>query len=241
MGEQEKRQRKPAIGYMRTSSAANVGSDKDSETRQRKAIQAHANKAGYKIIAWYSDPAVSGADPIEARPGFAEALERITGNGVRTIIVETANRFARDLMVQEAGYARLQAEGIALIAADKPDSFTDDSPTAVLVRQILGAVAQFDKAMLVAKLRGARDRKRRLNGKCEGRKSLADIAPLAVAFARGLRKEQPRMSYREIAAGLQAKGFVTRNGTAYGAAAIQRMLEERHHGRSARSRGCTIA
>jgi hypothetical protein len=27
-------------------------------------------------------------------------LERIEGNGVHTIIVETANRFARDLMVQ---------------------------------------------------------------------------------------------------------------------------------------------
>lgn len=45
--------------------------------------------------------AVSGADPIEMRPGFAAALARIAGNGVRTMIVETANRFARDLMVQE--------------------------------------------------------------------------------------------------------------------------------------------
>jgi hypothetical protein len=36
-------------------------------------------------------------------PGFAEVLERIEGNGVRTVIVETANRFARDLMVRPAG------------------------------------------------------------------------------------------------------------------------------------------
>ena len=34
-----------------------------------------------------------------------------------------------------------------------------------------GAVAEFDKAMTVAKLRGARERKRRKNGKCEGRKT----------------------------------------------------------------------
>jgi DNA invertase Pin-like site-specific DNA recombinase len=40
-------------------------------------------------------------DPVEVRPGFAAMLERIEGNGVRTIIVETASRFARDLMVQE--------------------------------------------------------------------------------------------------------------------------------------------
>jgi hypothetical protein len=38
---------------------------------------------------------VSGADPIDTRPGFAAMLERIDGNGVRTIIVETASRFAR--------------------------------------------------------------------------------------------------------------------------------------------------
>jgi DNA invertase Pin-like site-specific DNA recombinase len=123
-------------------------------------------------VAWFDDPAVTGADTIDARPGFMAALEMIAGNGVRTIIVETANRFARDLIVQETGWKRLHADGIALIAADSPDQFVDETPTAVLIRQILGAVAQFDKAMTVAKLRGARERKRRkTGGKVEGRKS----------------------------------------------------------------------
>jgi DNA invertase Pin-like site-specific DNA recombinase len=35
------------------------------------------------------------------RPGFAAMLEALDANGTRTIVVETANRFARDLMVQE--------------------------------------------------------------------------------------------------------------------------------------------
>jgi DNA invertase Pin-like site-specific DNA recombinase len=209
MSEQEKRQRKPAIGYTRTSSAANVGDDKDSVVRQRKAIQAYANKAGYRIIAWFDDPAVAGADAIDVRPGFAAALEQIAGNGVRTIIVETANRFARDLIVQETGFRRLQADGITLIAADKPDSFVDDTPTAVLVRQILGAVAQFDKAMTVAKLRGARERKRRTGAKVEGRKSLAERHPKAVAKARELAAQRPRLSLREISAAMAEAGIVT--------------------------------
>jgi DNA invertase Pin-like site-specific DNA recombinase len=109
------------------------------------------------------------------RPGFAAMLERIEGNGVRTIIVETASRFARDLMVQEVGHAKLRERGIDLIAADNPGSFIDDTPTAKLVRQVLGAISEFDKAMIVAKLRGARERKRR--GKCEGRKSHAERSP----------------------------------------------------------------
>ena len=83
-------------------------------------------------------------------------LERLLSNGARTIVVETANRFARDLMVQEVGYAMLKERGIELIAADKPDAFLDDTPTATLIRQVLGAVSQFEKAMLVLKLRGAR-------------------------------------------------------------------------------------
>jgi hypothetical protein len=41
-------------------------------------------------------------------------LERIAGNGARTIIVETANRFARDLMVQEVGWTMLRDMGMLL-------------------------------------------------------------------------------------------------------------------------------
>jgi DNA invertase Pin-like site-specific DNA recombinase len=194
------------MAYLRTSSSANVGEDKDSDKRQRAEIDAFAKRAGYEIVAEFYDTGVRGADPIDARPGFAAMLERIAGNGVRTIIVETANRFARDLMVQEVGHARLKEQGIELIAADNPSSFIDDTPTAVLVRQVLGAIAQFDKAMTVSKLRGARERKRRETGKCEGRKPLAEQFPEAVAMARRLRRASPktgeRMSLRKISAEL---------------------------------------
>jgi hypothetical protein len=38
-----------AIAYLRTSSAANVGSDKDSDKRQRAAIASFAKAHGYRI------------------------------------------------------------------------------------------------------------------------------------------------------------------------------------------------
>src|SRR5262249_27590735 len=124
--------RKDAFAYLRKSSAGSVGADKDSDKRQRTAIEAFARSHGYSIVEEFYDAAVSGADPIEARPGFTALLARIAGNGVRTIIVETANRFARDLMVQEVGFAMLQGLGITLIAADSPASFLDDGPTSKL-------------------------------------------------------------------------------------------------------------
>jgi DNA invertase Pin-like site-specific DNA recombinase len=53
-----------AVAYLRTSSAANVGADKDSEKRQRSAIEVFARAAGYEIVDSYYDEAVSGADPV---------------------------------------------------------------------------------------------------------------------------------------------------------------------------------
>jgi DNA invertase Pin-like site-specific DNA recombinase len=215
------------FAYLRTSSAANVGADKDSECRQREAIKAFAGRAGYEVVDEFYDGAVSGADPIDSRPGFAAMLERIEGNGVRTIIVETASRFARDLMVQEVGHAKLRERGIDLIAADSPGSFIDDTPTAKLVRQVLGAISEFDKAMTVAKLRGARERKRRDSGKCEGRKSHAELRPELVALVRLLRRRRPKggqRSLREISAELVQRGIFNERGQPFSAASINSML-----------------
>jgi len=128
-------------------------------------------------------------------------------------------------MVQEVGFAMLRDLGVTLIAADSPSSFLDDGPTSKLIRQILGAVSEFDKAMTVAKLRGARERVRRTRGKCEGRKSYAERSPELVAKARELRGTNGRpTSLRKIAAGLAELGYVTPSGRPFSASAVASML-----------------
>jgi DNA invertase Pin-like site-specific DNA recombinase len=47
---------------------------------------------------------VSGADPVHERSGFTAMLDRIASNGARCIIVESPDRFARDLAVQLASH-----------------------------------------------------------------------------------------------------------------------------------------
>jgi len=217
------KKRVEAVAYLRTSSATNVGPDKDSDKRQRDAIQAFAKRAGYELVAEFYDAAVSGADPIEGRPGFKALLERIRGNGVRAIIVETANRFARDLIVQETGHRMLKAQGIDIIAADSLSAFVEDTPTATLVRQVLGAVAQFDKAMTVAKLRLARDRVRKRDGKCEGRKSHADERPEVVDLVKRLYKQG--MSYRAIGGELAKAGHLNERGKPFHHKSVRAMLD----------------
>jgi len=158
--------------------------------------------------------------------GFASMLERIASNGVRVVIVETASRFARDLIVQETGFRFLHGLGVTLIAADSPDSFVDDTPTAVLIRQVLGAVSQFEKAALVAKLKGARQRKQRETGKCGGRKSYVERNAAMVAKAKELAqtKHGRSRSLRAIAADLEVAGHVSAKGTRFAPAAVARML-----------------
>jgi DNA invertase Pin-like site-specific DNA recombinase len=214
---------KHAVAYFRTSSATNVGQDKDSLARQESAVRGYAARNDISIEAEFYDAAVSGADPIAQREGFARMLQRITGNGVRTILVETANRFARDLMVQETGWKMLQDLGVELVAVDSPMSFVEDTPTAVLIRQILGAVAEFDKALTVAKLRGARERKKATTGKCEGRKSWSEMDPEMVKVARQLRKSGK--SLNAVRTALANQGFVSSTGKPFTRSVVSRMAD----------------
>src|SRR5215472_17354996 len=216
------REKTRAIAYLRTSSAVNVGADKDSDKRQRAAIEAFARTHGYELAGEFYDAAVSGADPIAERPGFKAMLERIAGNGIRCIIVESPDRFARDLTVQLTGHDFLKSLGVVLIPATAPDFFVEDTPTAVLVRQVLGAIAQFEKTSLVAKLKAARDRKKAVTGKCGGRKSYAEARPDVVLLAKQMHDDG--MSLRDISAALAEQGYLTAGGRPYVASAVQAML-----------------
>jgi DNA invertase Pin-like site-specific DNA recombinase len=169
-------------------------------------------------------PRCPALTPVTERPGFREMLAYMASNGARTVIVENASRFARDLIVQETGYQMLKTKGIELIAADAPDSFLSDTPTAALIRQILGAVHQFDKAMVVQKLKGARDRRSaKLGRRIEGNPAWR---PLPAAHAEAARQAHSRgLSLgRAVAAELAAARFVSRSGKPYGPQSVKRML-----------------
>ena len=58
------------VTYTRTSSATNIGEDKDSRSRQLEHCRRHATAKRYTNCAIFDDPAVSGTDPLIARKGF---------------------------------------------------------------------------------------------------------------------------------------------------------------------------
>jgi DNA invertase Pin-like site-specific DNA recombinase len=210
-----------ALAYYRTSSRSNVGDDKDSLKRQQAAVHAYASAHGITIADGdeFYDAAVSGADPVDQRDGFKALLDRLALNGVKAVLVEDPTRFARDLAVQLTGHAMLQKLGVELIPVNAPDYFTDETPTAVLVRQVLGAIAQFEKATLVHKLKVARDRKRAETGRCGG---LPPVPADVVAAAKKLVSNGA--SLRTIASQLAAAGLMSPSGKPYGPESVKRML-----------------
>jgi len=221
---------KAAVAYFRTSSAANVGDDKDSEKRQRKAVVAYAKSNGFKIEDEYYDAAVSGTDPIEDRPGFSDLLDRIEGNGIRTVIIEDISRLARDMTTGILGLALLRAREVTLIDAIGTDltNPADDMSEAMISISLV--FATLEKKRLVRKLKSGRDRKsQELGRRVEGAKGLKHHAPEMVKEAKRLRRKNPksgkRRSFRKISAELAANGFTRPNGEAYSAMTIKNLTD----------------
>lgn len=224
-----------AVAYLRTSSATNAGEGKDSEKRQREAIERFAKREGFAVVASFYDEAVKGKDPIEGRPGFAALLDKIEGNGVRVVLVEDATRFARELIVQELGILALIGRGVRVITASGDDLTETEDPFKVAMRQIAGAFAQLEKARLVGKLQGARQRKMKAQAekgekvKCGGRKSLRERDSAMVDLARRLHRypvNGHRRTLREVADELAQAGHLSAKGTPFTAMAVSRMLEQ---------------
>jgi DNA invertase Pin-like site-specific DNA recombinase len=226
-----------AIAYLRTSSATNVKHAekanageiyKDSEERQRIAITNFASANGYEIVDEFYDAAVSGADPIEARNGFAAMLDRIEGNGVRVVIVEDASRFARDIMVQELGLMLMIKRGCKVITASG-DVLTDDGDDKMrkMFRVMAGMFAEIEKHRLVKKMQGARDRKSaELGRRVEGQKGYdVQSHPELYEAARAIKQAMPAASLRTMAAEFSRRGFKTASGLEFSANQVSLIMK----------------
>ena len=223
--------KKPALAYLRTSSAANVGEDKDSDKRQLAAIEGYARRNGYEVIRPpFYDASVSGADPIEGRSGFSAMLAYLAEHPeCHTILVEDASRFVRGILLQESSYIMLKSMGIELIPVAAPDHFTNPTgdPMIDAMRQMIGVMNELQRKIIVRNLRAARDRKRAKGVKVEGRKSHAELHPDVVELARKLHRKPrggERASLRAISFALAEQGHVSTSGKPYGPSAVRSML-----------------
>ncbi len=213
-------ERKRAFAYCRVSGLGQVGGD--GFPRQRAAIEAYAKSHGYEIVAWYEEKGVCGATEWEDRPAWSEMIEAL--NGVRTIIVEKLDRLARELFIQEYILRDLRKREVVLVTAASEETGNED-PTRVLFRQILGAIAEYDRVMTVRKLKASRDRARRRDGRNEGQKYYGELEGEAcwAASIRQMRREGSTLL--EIADALNKTGVKPRRGKQWYASSVKNVVD----------------
>jgi DNA invertase Pin-like site-specific DNA recombinase len=164
---EQQRRHKRCYAYLRVSSPGQV--EGDGFERQLIAVRDYARANGIRIAKIFREEGVKGTKDLENRPALQEVLIALHSNGVKLVLIEKLDRLARDLMIQESIIADMERHGFEVRSVMEPDLCSGD-PSRTLIRQILGAFAQYERTMIVTKLRGARMRMRAKTGRCEGRK-----------------------------------------------------------------------
>lgn len=217
-----------ALAYMRVSGKGQE--DGDGFDRQRLAIERFAAAGGITITAWFQD-VQTGKDEWQDRPGWIAMMAAL--NGTRTILVEKLDRVARRVLVQELIMADLGKREVKMLTSTGEDT-SDDDPERVLFRQILASFAQYERASICLKLRGARQRIKAAGGRGEGRvpygktdKNGAVRPGEPETLARIYADADSGASCRAIADHLAAAGIQTRYGMAWRETTVRRILAAR--------------
>ena len=125
--------------------------------------------AGHDLVGVITERGVSG-DKAE-RPALAQALAMIRSGDADAILVYRLDRLARELVLQEILLREVHAAGGALVSATPgEDQLLRDphDPTRKLMRQMLGAFAEYEKSVIALRLAAGRAAKRASGGKGSG-------------------------------------------------------------------------
>jgi DNA invertase Pin-like site-specific DNA recombinase len=240
---------KYAFAYIRVSGKGQL--EGDGPERQREQIRAFMDANGFTPMgSEFFEQGVSGTVDGVDRPAFLRFIqwveefqqawkEKQTAPGyvdfgsrdlhmnTPALVVERMDRLARDLMVQETLLSECRKRGIKVYAADQGvaiDIANDNGdPSRTLIRQIFGAIAQWEKAVLVNKMRVAREKIRKTGKRCEGVKPYG-MLPGEEGILSILR-DMVRMkeSYAQISRSLNKMGYRTRHGSLWTRKAVQKI------------------
>lgn len=210
--------------YLRVSGKSQV--EGDGFVRQEAAIRVYAKAHDIRVVRAFSEEGVSGTKAITDRPAFVAMMEALHSNGVKLVLVESLGRLARDLMVQESILHDLKRNGFELVSVAEPDLCSDD-PSRKLMRQIMGAFHEYEKQMIVVKLRGARQRTKLKSGRCEGRKAFGSYPGENETLSRLAQLEESGMTATDIARVLNSEGRKTRRGGAWLQPTISKIINRR--------------
>jgi DNA invertase Pin-like site-specific DNA recombinase len=212
------------IGYIR------VSTDRQEIGPQ---VQREAIASRFEDVQWYEDIGISGGAQLEDRPGLAQALVALQPGD--RFVVYRLDRVARDLMTQLVIEDQVRKAGAVLISC-AGEGTGAEGPEAKLFRQILGAIAEFERAMIKARTRAAMAVKRAKGEKMGGQtpfgyvaeagKLVPDVAEQAV-IERIVGWRGDGVTIRGVVDKLNGLGIGTKMGKMWNIRQVQ-MILQRH-------------
>jgi DNA invertase Pin-like site-specific DNA recombinase len=231
--------RPAVVGYLR------VSTDRQAEhghglAVQRQAITRWARANGFRVSQFVADEGISGSNGLDSRVGLADALDLVRRRTAVGIVVYRLDRLARDLVLQETLLADVKRMGGRIFSTSAAESGylgddADDDPSRALIRQVLGAVSQYERSIIAMRTRAGRRRKADQGGfaygsppfgmRAEGGALVVDESEQS-AIRRAVELHRDGASIRSIATALTAEGFQTKHGrTTWHPTTVARLLD----------------
>ena len=214
-----------AIGYIRVSTDEQLlGQD-----AQRAALEAWAAREGVTLASVHVDAGVSGAAPLEARPGLLAAMVELGEIKAGFLVVAKRDRLARDPVVAVVIEREAAKLGVKVVSADGVG--VGDSPEAQLMRRIVDAIAEYERALIRARTKAALAVKRSrgeligsvpLGLRVDATGKLEAGGPDAPLVARAKALRASGLSQAKVAAQMAAEGLVGRSGKPWNATQVAR-------------------
>ena len=199
--------------------------------RQEDTIRQFAGENGYALNETFRD-AFSGTEA--DRPEFNRMIATILGNGVHTILVESLDRLARDVMVQSLLLAKLAQHGITLIncvtGEDVTASMSEDPMRKALI-QIQSVFSELETSRLFRNCagRGKRRRSRLANARAGRHSGKSRESEKAIEIMLSLRRKRSgkRTSFARIAEELNRLNVPSRTGAKWQTTTVVNILKRR--------------
>jgi DNA invertase Pin-like site-specific DNA recombinase len=143
---------KLAVAYLRVSTEdQNLGPE-----AQRAAIELWAARSGVTIASWHVDHGVSGGAAIDSRPGLLAAIDAAGEIKAGLLVVAKRDRLARDVMLAAMTEQLLARQGARVVsAAGEGTDGASDEPAAQLMRTLVDAFAQYERALIRSRTKAA--------------------------------------------------------------------------------------
>ncbi len=170
----------PPAAVKRVAIYARVSTDGQTVENQMRELEAVAARIGHVVVARHVDEAISGAKGRSMRPAFDALHKRIARREIDQVMAWSVDRLGRSLQDLVGFLGELQAARVDLyLHVQGLDTAT---PAGRAMFQMLGVFSEFERAMIVDRVRSGLDRARAA-GKRLGRPAVPDATETAIRAA----------------------------------------------------------